>query len=151
LFLRHCRTIARKQLFFCERVVAPWNCLSVTMRVWVLLLHSNVILKDRVAGQQVACSPQQVARPRNNFVDGNKQHVARKFATCCRATCCRATCCAGVNAALQLHLLLYVPCLHFIVIFFNCEFINKYRPTRSVFMTFARTSISILFVLVCSV
>jgi len=27
-------------------------------------------------GQQVACCLQQVARPRNNFVDGNKQHVA---------------------------------------------------------------------------
>jgi len=28
-------------------------------------------------GQQVACCPQRDARPRNNFVDGNKQqHVA---------------------------------------------------------------------------
>jgi len=27
-------------------------------------------------GQQVACCPKNVARPRNNFVDGNKQHVA---------------------------------------------------------------------------
>jgi len=26
--------------------------------------------------QQVACYPQHVARPRNNFVDGNKQNVA---------------------------------------------------------------------------
>jgi len=36
-------------------------------------------------GQQVACCPQHVARPRNNFVDGNKQHVARNML---RATCC---------------------------------------------------------------
>jgi len=47
LFTRHCRTTARKHVF-CERVIAPGTILVLTMRVWVLLLHLNVLLKDPI-------------------------------------------------------------------------------------------------------
>jgi len=58
------------------------------------MLHGNKLRgRATCCGQQVACCPQHVARLRNNFVYGNKQHVA-----CCAQR--RATCCAGVNAAL---------------------------------------------------
>jgi len=88
-------------------------------------IYAVIILLDLT---KAAFTPaQHVARPRNNFVDGNKQHVVGNKqhvassnmlrATCCRATgneqlvagnkqlvarnlLPRTTCCAGINAAL---------------------------------------------------
>ena len=50
-----------------------------------------------------ACCPQHVARPRNNFVDGNKQHVARKS-------------CTGVNAALPILSVTHLSLVDFLLL-----------------------------------
>ena len=45
LFPKHCRTKVRKHFFFCERAIAPWNCLNINSENLRSITSFNRLIK----------------------------------------------------------------------------------------------------------